>query len=219
MSRSIDIDELADAFEERIASGYTFGDCQYSVDEASDDFMQRGILSCYRPEGGATVVPEGQRALGLDDWKRLVYLTHADRAEAVRTYTSHYTATSGQLYWSDLHQRSDYIGGYHPALDTFLGATTPASEVITEVYVPRQALASFMRAAADLLRPADPPVVYGTIRLVERDTETVLAWAREAWACIIFNLHTTHDAAGRGGARSAFRSSSSWRASMAGATT
>ncbi|MFV2062967.1 MAG: FAD-binding oxidoreductase [Chloroflexota bacterium] len=202
----IDIEDLSEAFEERIASGYTFGDCQYSVDEGSGDFMRQGILSCYRPEEGGTSVPEHQRVLSLDDWKRLLYLTHVDRAEAARAYLAHYSATSGQLYWSDLHQRSEYIGGYHTALDRVLGAAVPASEVITEIYVPRSALAAFMRAAAKLLRPAETPVVYGTIRLVQRDTETVLAWAREPWACIILNLHTTHDAAGQRAASAAFRS-------------
>lgn len=202
----LDIDDLMGAFEERIALGYTFGDFQYSIDEHSPDFLRSGILSCYRPDESATSVPESQIALTLDDWKRLLYLTHVDRAEAGRAYVAHYTATSGQLYWTDLHQRSDYIGGYHPALDRVLGATIPASEVITEIYVPRSALASFMHGAAALLRPGDPPVVYGTIRLVERDRETVLAWAREPWACIIFNLHTTHDESGLLKASAAFRS-------------
>ena len=36
-------------------------------------------------------------------------------------------------------------------------------------------------------------LIYGTVRLIERDDETVLAWAREPWACVIFNLHTQHD--------------------------
>jgi FAD/FMN-containing dehydrogenase len=36
-------------------------------------------------------------------------------------------------------------------------------------------------------------LIYGTIRLIERDDESFLAWARESWACIIFNLHTQHD--------------------------
>ena len=35
-------------------------------------------------------------------------------------------------------------------------------------------------------------LIYGTIRLIERDDETFLAWAREPYACIIFNLHTVH---------------------------
>lgn len=47
-------------------------------------------------------------------------------------------------------------GGTHPRV---LRAGVPGSEVITEIYVPRADLAASMRAAADLLRPADPPVV------------------------------------------------------------
>ena len=50
------------------------------------------------------------------------------------------------------------------------------------------------------------PVIYGTIRLIERDEETVLAWAREPWACIIFNLCVRHDAAGIAAASETFRS-------------
>ena len=35
-------------------------------------------------------------------------------------------------------------------------------------------------------------VIYGTVRLIERDDESFLAWARDRWACVIFNLHTVH---------------------------
>ena len=35
-------------------------------------------------------------------------------------------------------------------------------------------------------------MIYGTVRLIERDDETVLAWARQPWACIVFNLHVDH---------------------------
>ena len=34
--------------------------------------------------------------------------------------------------------------------------------------------------------------MYGTVRLIERDDESFLAWAREPWACTIFNLHVDH---------------------------
>jgi FAD/FMN-containing dehydrogenase len=189
----VSVDELIPAFKERIGQGYEFGDCQFSIDDESADFLRLGILSCYRPEPEATAIPEGQRGLSPADWGRLLYLTHVDKAAAAQAYIAHYTATSGQLYWSDLHQRSEYVGQYHAVLDKVTGATTPGSEIITEIYVPRPALAAFMADAAEALRDGDPPVVYGTIRLVERDEETVLAWAREPWACIIFNLHATHD--------------------------
>ena len=201
----VSVDELIPAFEERIGQGYEFGDCQFSIDDKSADFLRLGIFSCYRPEPEATAIPEGQRGLSPADWGKLLYLTHVDKAAAAQAYIAHYTATSGQLYWSDLHQRSEYVGQYHAVLDKVTGATTPGSEIITEIYVPRPALAAFMADAAEALRDGDPPVVYGTIRLVERDEETVLAWAREPWACIIFNLHATHDAAGLASSEEAFR--------------
>ena len=192
----VTVDELMPAFEARIREGSLFGDFQFSIDERSPDFLRLGILSCYRPEPSATSIPDGQRALSTDDWKKLLYLTHVDRAAASRAYIAHYTATSGQLYWSDLHQRSEYVGAYHGYLDAAIGAAIPGTEIITEIYVPRLALATFMVRAAEVLRDGDPPVVYGTIRLVERDDEAVLTWAREPWACVIFNLHTDHDLAG-----------------------
>ena len=200
----VGVDELMASFDERIADGYLFGDCQFSIDEASPDFLRVGILSCYVPDEAATTIPDGQRALSVQDWGRLLYLTHVDRAKAADAYIAHYLATSGQLYWSDLHQRSEYIPGYHATLDQMTGATTPGTEIITEIYVPRSALTAFMRDAADALRDGDPTVVYGTIRLVERDDEAVLTWAREPWACIVFNLHTIHDAAGMASSAEAF---------------
>src|SRR3546814_6375785 len=71
----------------------------------------------------------------------------------------------------------------------------PISEMITELYVPRSRLADFLGAAADGLRRRRAQVVYGTVRLVERDDDSLLAWAREPWACVVFNLHVRHDAA------------------------
>jgi len=198
------VDELMDRFDDRIANGFLFGDCQFSIDERSPDFLRVGILSCYGPDASATSIPDGQRALSRMDWGKLLYLTHKDRAAAAEAYVTHYMATSGQLYWSDLHQRSDYTVGYHTALDRHLGATVPGSEIITELYVPRSRLAAFMTDAVEALRDGDPQVVYGTIRLVERDDEAVLAWAREPWACIIFNLHTPHDEAGLASSAEAF---------------
>src|SRR5213078_3185561 len=48
-------------------------------------------------------------------------------------------------------------------------------------------------------------VVYGTIRLIERDDESFLAWAGQSWACVIFNLHVVHTAEGIARATDAFR--------------
>jgi len=48
-------------------------------------------------------------------------------------------------------------------------------------------------------------LIYGTIRLIERDDETKLAWAKQPYACIIFNIHVMPDAAGIERAKGDFR--------------
>ena len=59
---------------------------------------------------------------------------------------------------------------------------------------------------AGLLRKSGVPVIYGTVRLIRRDAESFLAWAREDFACVIFNLHTEHNEAGIVRSAAAFRS-------------
>ena len=39
-------------------------------------------------------------------------------------------------------------------------------------------------------------LIYGTIRLIERDDESVLAWTRAPWACTVMNLHADHSEEG-----------------------
>jgi FAD/FMN-containing dehydrogenase len=77
--------------------------------------------------------------------------------------------------------------------------------MITEIYVPRERLADFMHDSADVLRQTGADVVYGTVRLIERDDESFLAWARDSWACVIFNLHVEHSSDGLARAADAFR--------------
>ena len=201
----IDIEELMPAFEQRIADGFLYGDFQYSIDDSSDNYLTRGVFSCYQPVSPDTPIPENQRELTVDDWRRLILYAHANKPQAFAEYVAHYLATDGQVYWSDLHQLGYYEENYHRALDQYLGASAPATEVITEIYVPRNSLAAFMHDVAADFRQNKTEVVYGTIRLVERDEESFLAWARESFACIIFNLHVTHTPEGQADAAAAFR--------------
>jgi FAD/FMN-containing dehydrogenase len=201
----ITVDRLMPALQERIAAGYLYGDFQFSIDERSPDFLHRGVFSCYRPVNDDRAMPAEQKELAPVDWQRLIHLAHTDRAKAFQVYAGYYLTTNGQLYWSDTHQLSVYLNHYHEELDRQLGATVKATEMITELYVPRAQLVEFMRRAADELRPRGVPVIYGTVRLIERDAESFLAWAREDWACVIFNLHTEHSPAGQTKAADAFR--------------
>jgi len=151
------------------------------------------------------LVPDEQRRLRGDDWRRLLHLAHSDRARVFEEYAAYYLSTHGQWYWSDTHQLGTYFDGYHEEIDRLLAAPHPSTEMITEIYVPRAALGVFMEQAAELLRGGGVPVIYGTVRLVERDEESFLAWAREPWACIIFNLCVSHTPSGLDAAQRIFR--------------
>ncbi len=192
----LDIDHLMDAFEQRMADGYLYGDFQFAIDPDGDDFLREGVFSCYRPVDPETPMVAGQRALSTEDWQALLYLGHVDKRRAVDAYSAHYLATSGQLYWSDTHQMADYLDDYHALIDQRMGGTVRGSEMITEIYVPRVALPLFMADVRRDFRTHNVDLIYGTIRLIERDSESMLAWAKHPYACIIFNLHTDHTAEG-----------------------
>ncbi|MBA3321279.1 MAG: FAD-binding oxidoreductase [Pyrinomonadaceae bacterium] len=197
--------ELPALFEQRIPDGFLYGDFQFMTDPAAEGFLRTGIFSCYRPVADETLISEPTRELSANEWQELLYLAHADRRRAFELYAAHYLATSGQIYWTDTHQLSFYLDDYHRALDQRLGASATGGEMITELYVPRERLAAFMDAVREDFRAHQAELIYGTVRLIERDDVSFLAWARESFACIVFNLHVTHDAAGIARARSDFR--------------
>jgi FAD/FMN-containing dehydrogenase len=163
------------------------------------------VFSCYRPVEADRPIPERQVTLRPDDWQDLLVLAHVDKSRAFDFYARHYLATSGQLYWSDTHQLAVYLDDYHQALDRRLGAVEPGTEMITEVYVPRHRLADFMAAAAEELRRVGADLIYGTVRFTEEDRDTYLPWARQAYACVVVNLHTPHTPAGIERSATAFR--------------
>lgn len=201
----IDIDGLPDRFLERKADGFLYGDCQYAIDERSPDYIRKGVFSCYRPVDPATPIPQGQRSLSDDAWKELIYMAHVDKGRAFDRYSRYYLSTSGQIYWSDLHQLSSYLDNYHQPLNRRQQTKFDASEVITEVYVPLPALGDFLEEVRDDFRRNDVNVIYGTIRLIERDDESFLPWAKQQYVCVIFNLHTKHSPAGIETSAQAFR--------------
>jgi FAD/FMN-containing dehydrogenase len=100
---------------------------------------------------------------------------------------------------------NSYSDDYHLHIDEQMSRKHPGSEMITEIYVPRVHLAEFMKKAAADFRAHDVDVIYGTIRLIEKDTESYLAWAKQGYACIIFNLHVDHSRSGIADAAKAFR--------------
>jgi len=77
--------------------------------------------------------------------------------------------------------------------------------MITEIYVPRKELPDFLDEVREDFRGNKVDLIYGTIRLIERDDESFLAWARDPYACVIFNLHVVHTPEGKARAAEAFR--------------
>jgi len=203
----IDIGELMPAFEERINQGYMYGDFQYMTDSTSPDFLQKGVFSCYLPVDSNEKEPQGQhRELQIEDWKKLYRLAFTDKDEAYKAYSQYYLSTNDQLYWSDTHQLSVYLGGdYYIKLNKELGFKDDASLMISEIYVPRKDLTHFMKDARDVALKESCDIIYGTIRLIKKDEESFLAWAKEDYACIIFNLRVFHTPDGIEKAKRDFR--------------
>jgi FAD/FMN-containing dehydrogenase len=187
-------DDLARRFEERIAQEFLYGDFQFSVDEKSPDFLQRGVFSCYQPIDEHEPIA-AKKELRDADWLDLLRFAYTDREKAFKRYSDYYLSTNGQTYWSDTSQLSAYLPNYAQKLREQIGGEE-SSLIITEIYVPRGDLPGFLAQAADLLRSNRTIVIYGTVRLIEKDGESFLAWAKEPYACIIFNLLTLHTPAG-----------------------
>src|SRR5215216_4518390 len=181
-------DDLPKRFEERIAQNFLYGDFQFSVDEKSPDFLQRGVFSCYEPISEDEPVI-AKKELRDDDWLDLLRLAYTDRKKAFKRYSDYYLSTNGQTYWSDTNQLSAYLPNYAQKIRAEIGGDE-SSLIITEIYVPRPDLPDFLAQAADLLRSNRTTVIYGTVRLIEKDDESFLAWAKQSYACVIFNLLT-----------------------------
>lgn len=63
----IDVDSLMGRFDERIAAGFRFGDFQFHIDDQSDEFLRRGVFSCYQPAPDNTPIPPDIPSLKKDD--------------------------------------------------------------------------------------------------------------------------------------------------------
>lgn len=188
----LEIEELIDAFDERIAAGHLYGDFQFATSPHSADFLRTGVLSSYRPVESERRIPDDQRRLSQSDWNELLRLAHTDKRAAFQKFIEFYLATHGQVYWSDTHQLNLYLEEYHGALDHRLGAAVRGSEMITELFVPRDRLVAFMNDVRRDFRMHGVDFIYGTIRLIEAEQDSALPWARRNWACVVFNLHIDH---------------------------
>ena len=79
------------------------------------------------------------------------------------------------------------------------------TEMITEVYVSKDAFLPLLRQARKDFLEHNVDMTYGTIRFIEKDTESFLAWAKEPSVCVVCNLHVVHTKEGKKKAAEDFR--------------
>lgn len=199
------IDELPALFAQRIREGYLYGDFQFSTNEQSPEYLEEGVFATYKPVAASTPLLENQKKISIAEWTKLYEWAHFDKEKAFEAYSHYYLSTSGQIYWSDKHQLSDYIDNYHDQIDEIDPCQCVASEMITEVYVPLEKLPEFMKALKKSFLRQKTNVFYGTVRLIKKDEESFLAWAKQNYVCIIFNLHVQHTPESIKAAKAAFR--------------
>ena len=198
------IQELIESVDARVKDGFLYGDCQYNTSVEGDEPHQ-GVFSCYRPVADSTEIPANQKHLSPEDWGKLLFLGHTNRQAAFQFYADHYLATSGQIYWSDTHQMGVKFGDYHKPLDKALGAKSPGTEMISEIYVRPDQVLEFLAGAKEDCRKNDIRLIYGTIRFIEPDKDSFLAWAKQRQVCVLCNLHIDHTPAGLAKAQADFR--------------
>ena len=66
------VDDLPAAFEKRISDGFQYGDFQFSIERDSEDFLHKGVFSCYRPVSLDTPIPSAEKQLTDANWRDLL---------------------------------------------------------------------------------------------------------------------------------------------------
>ncbi|HQY87561.1 MAG TPA: FAD-binding oxidoreductase [Tepidisphaeraceae bacterium] len=173
-------------------SGAWHGGFQPSIDPASDDFCKGGLLTWFEPAPEDAPVQNLSRDEAQRQFVGLATLAHADKEQVMNAFRSKMLSLDGKIVdWSDQWMRTDYQPGYHRAIDKTRGGA--GSEILSEIHVPRASLADFLREAKQILLEDRAELIYSLVRLIERDNETFLTWAKQDYACVIFNLHTQLD--------------------------
>jgi hypothetical protein len=189
----IPIEKLNACVDQSISKGYRYGHCQMNIDENSPGYLAEGIFATYEPVEMKTPLKGMEKTTTEKGWSDLVTLVHTNKSGAYKDYVDFYQSTHGFINWADIWQNSDYVTGYHQAIDKLSASKELATEVLSEFFVPMEKLEIFLARAREYFLEHKLNIIFSTIRFIERDDETCIPWARERYACIIFNFHTVHN--------------------------
>ena len=189
------VESVPGAFAERLADGFTLGDLQFSIDDKTDGYLREGVFTCYRPVADETPMGAPQKGLEEKDWAEILLLAHANKAQAYRKLAGFYLQTSGQVMWSDEAQMTAYPENYHREIDRRL-QTPRGSESAVELLCEREKLPALVQETRDYAKRNQLEIVHASVRLVEEDKETFLAWAAKPFACLTLGVHIEHSTRG-----------------------
>src|SRR5207237_9776849 len=106
------MDDLTVAFDKRISDGFRFGDFQFAIDRDSEDFLHKGVFSCYRPVPMEAPIASAQKELSDENWRQLLYLAHTDEKKACEKDSDYYHSTDEQVQWEDRHELGIHTDHY-----------------------------------------------------------------------------------------------------------
>lgn len=191
------VESAVQILRDRTVTGDLYGEFLLSVDEESYlDYLREGVLTTWRRVDMDVEIPPDQVPFTEEDWVDWMLRAHTDPHSLKRHLFEKLLDSDGQILWCDEIQLRPYRPGYHAEIEA-RSAVPSGSETIAEVFLPGVRVPDFMSAARAILRTSTTPVTRCAIRGVEPDEETFLAWARQRYACVEFELHVDDTHAGR----------------------
>ncbi|MEM6562713.1 MAG: FAD-binding oxidoreductase, partial [Planctomycetota bacterium] len=148
--------------DEAAGRGATHGDFQYNVDADSPGFMREGLVVTYEPTDAR---PNRKSADVAASFTQLAVAAHLDKSAAWAGYRRQMLGQDGAVDWNGAWQAATYVAGYHQHVDAATDAPA-GSEVLSEVFVPRERLAEFLAAMGEVIRRFDADIIYGNVRLI-----------------------------------------------------
>lgn len=177
-------------YEEAVSKEALYGSFNPNIDDASPDFLTGGIFAAYYPVSRNE--PVISKRMENEAWLDFVCGAHNNKTETFKRYIEYYKESDGSCNWSDVWQCGPYLEDYHKTIEARLKYDHEASEVLTEIYVPLDLVNPFMEKVREYFVANKVNLIYSTIRFIKKDTESYLAWAKQDYACIIFNIDTIH---------------------------
>jgi len=109
------------------------------------------------------------------------------------------------VYWSDEAQMQAYPENYHRELDRRYSAPNKGSEGMIEISCDRDAIEAFLAALREYTRREQVELIRASVRWLDEDKESYLAFSRRPSAVVTLDVHLDHTARGSIRAGDAFR--------------